>query len=121
MSVMLNLYRSENQDGGGDDTTRKIGPFPFVQVTYGHITCGDDGPEFMLDQDTLFWHEIELVGPPGNSKLVQPDLTKIGYTDLTVNAEQPMEEGDPCPSCDEPLVFDRDEGMVFCKNDWQHG
>lgn len=32
-----------------------------------------------------------------------------------------LEEGDPCPTCQEPLEWDAAERMVFCVNDWSHG
>lgn len=30
-------------------------------------------------------------------------------------------DGEPCSSCAEPLLWDRDERMIYCVNDWYHG
>jgi hypothetical protein len=36
-------------------------------------------------------------------------------------AKTDVEEGDPCPSCGKPLLWDAGERMLFCEDDWSHG
>jgi hypothetical protein len=31
------------------------------------------------------------------------------------------EVGDPCSSCGNELLWDRDDRMTYCVNDWYHG
>lgn len=31
------------------------------------------------------------------------------------------EEGDPCPTCLKPLLWDAGQRMVYCEDDYQHG
>ena len=38
---------------------------------------------------------------------------------MSWEADEP-EEGDPCPTCGEPLRWDDAERMVYCLNDWEH-
>ena len=41
-------------------------------------------------------------------------------TVLAPYAPKEPEEGDPCPKCSKPLVWDEDEVMLYCVNDWEH-
>lgn len=60
--------------------------------------------------DPAFWDWKGLLDlGPYESVIVQP-------LDLT-----PIEEGDPCPSCGDPMIYDESERMLYCISDWSHG
>ncbi len=47
-----------------------------------------------------------------------------GITDISLLNSQPRwndTDGEPCSACGEELLWDRDERMVYCPNDWYHG
>lgn len=62
------------------------------------------------NDDPAWWDWKELLDlGPYESVITQP-------LDLS-----PIEEGDPCPTCGDVMIWDEDERILFCNNDWSHG
>lgn len=89
--IYVTLHRSEAQEGGGDETTRTIGPFEYVELTYERLSCDTDKAVFFLSSDTGFWHEEKRVPISGAEPWVAcgPDEDKLGYTDFTIHTKAP--------------------------------
>ena len=45
----------------------------------------------------------------------------VGMEPTTTETRENDTEGEECSACGEELEYDRDERMVYCPNDWDHG
>lgn len=82
--VMVNLSRSEAQ---GEPLSETIGPFEYVQVTYGGLHCDEDGPVFYIDPASGMWHaeKREPIPDAAPWEACGPDLSHHGWTDITIH------------------------------------
>lgn len=57
-------------------------------------------------------------------RIRNPPPKEKGYYDWLIAMEQGKQlgmVGEPCPKCGEELLWDSQENMVFCENDYKHG
>lgn len=62
----------------------------------------------------------EQAAAPDSFDLLSPE-GRAAWLAGMAESEATPEEGDPCPTCSTPLVWDARERMLYCVNDWQHG